>query len=201
MAEKILIEIYKNKSPDELTRLLADPESRLETGSGAAVTASVAAALLCRTAALAKAAGAEGERLEYIVRNSEILRNYMIHLIDEDVQCRGPLRRAMKEGGAREIEAARRPAVAICEEIINMMDQCLEMLEELCGLCPPEALSYAASGAELAVGSAKAAMRYVLAMAAKSDDETYRFVTRRENEITLARLEQLCGQVTGKTGP
>ncbi len=198
MAEKILIEIYKNKDPDELTKLLADPESRLETGSGAAVSAAVAAALLCRAAAVAKAAGTEGERLEYIARNGEILRGYMVHLIDEDVKCRGPLRRAMKEGGPQEIEAARHPAVAICEEIINMMGQCLEMLEELSALCPAEALGYAASGAELALGSAKTAMRYVLSMAAKSSDETYRYVTRRENEITLARLEQLCVQVTDR---
>ena len=36
MAEKIIIDIYKNKNPDELTKLLADKESRLEAGSAAA---------------------------------------------------------------------------------------------------------------------------------------------------------------------
>ena len=30
MAEKIIIDIYKNKNPDELSKLLADKESRLE---------------------------------------------------------------------------------------------------------------------------------------------------------------------------
>ncbi len=197
MAEKIVIEIYKNKTPEELTKLLADPESRLETGSGAALTASVAAALLCRCAALTKAA-AEGERTDYIARNAEIIRSYMVHLIDEDVKCRGPLRRALQEGEAREIEAARRPAVAICEEIVNMMGKCLELLAELAGLCPAEARHYALSGAELALGSVKAAMGYILDMAGKSTDETYQFVTRRENEITLAHYGELYAQIKEK---
>ena len=45
MAEGIKIEIFKLKNADELTRSLADPESRIETGSGAAMTAALATAL------------------------------------------------------------------------------------------------------------------------------------------------------------
>ena len=52
MAETIKIEIFRNKNADEFTAALADPDSRLETGSGAAATAAVAAAFLCRAAAL-----------------------------------------------------------------------------------------------------------------------------------------------------
>ena len=198
MADKIVIEVYKTKSPDELTKLLADPESRLETGSGLALSASVAAALLCRVAAAAKAAGASDERTEYIVRNAEIIRAYMVHLIDEDVKCRGPLRRATKEGNAQEIEAAMRPAVSICEEIVNMMGKCLEMLLEISAVCPPNALHYAASGADMAIGAAKAAVHFILHMADKSTEETYRFVTKRENEITLKQYEALRAEILAK---
>ena len=38
MADKIVIEIYKNKDADELTKLLAEPQGKLETGSGAALS-------------------------------------------------------------------------------------------------------------------------------------------------------------------
>ena len=195
MADKIVIEVYKTKNTDELTKLLADPDSRLETGSGAAMTASVAAALLCRAAKQSQAA-VGGERLEYIVRNAEIIRGYMAHLIDEDVKCRGPLRRAMQEGGEQEIEAARHPAVSICEEIINMMAQTLDMLLEISSLCPEAARHYVHSAADLAMGAIRAAMRYVLDMAGKCTEETYCFVTRRENEMTLERCTSIHEQIT-----
>ena len=61
MAETIKIEIYRQKNAEEFTAALADPDSRLETGSGAAATAAVASAFLCRAAGLtARAAGENG---------------------------------------------------------------------------------------------------------------------------------------------
>ncbi len=195
MAEKIVIEVYKTKGNGELTELLADPAGRLETGSAAAVTASMAAALLCRCAGAAVRAGASGEKIDYVSRNAETLRTYMVHLIDEDVKCRGPLRRAEKEGKPQEIDAARRPAVSICEEIVAMMGKCLELLLDVCPLCPAEALHYAASGAELAMGAARCAVHYILDMSSKSSEETYRFVTRRENEITLGQYDEMYGKI------
>ena len=59
MAEKLVIEIYRNKNSEELTKLIADPGSRLETGSGAALTAAVAAAYLCRAAAMSFVSSSE----------------------------------------------------------------------------------------------------------------------------------------------
>ena len=56
MAEKIMIEVFKKKTMEELSQALADPDGKLETGSGAAAVASVAAALLCRAAAMASSA-------------------------------------------------------------------------------------------------------------------------------------------------
>ena len=113
MAEAIKIEIFKQKNADELTKALSEPDSRMETGGAAAVTAALAASLLERAAAITKKTAGENERVDYILRNAEILRGYMVHLIDEDVKSRHPLRRALKEGGEQEIEAARQPAVAI----------------------------------------------------------------------------------------
>ena len=52
MAEGIKIEIFKLKNADELTKSLADPESRMETGGAAAMTAALSASLLERAAAV-----------------------------------------------------------------------------------------------------------------------------------------------------
>ena len=195
MAEKIMIEVFKKKTMEELSQALADPDGKLETGSGAAAVASVAAALLCRAAAVTGKTGSGNERLDYIARNGEILRSYMVHLIDEDVKCRGPLKRAIKEGDARNIEAARQPAVSISAEILNMMGKLLELARELCPLCPKEARHYLAESAELAMAAARTARCYIVDMAAYSTDETYRFVTRRENELLLAQFAPLAEEI------
>ncbi len=189
MTDKLIIEVYKNKNAEDFTKALSAPDSRLNVGSAAAYTAACAAALLSRAAAMT-AAETKSERVDYIVRNSETLRTYMVHLIDEDVKCRGPLAKATKEGDPRKIEAARQPAAAITSEIVNMMGQGLGLMRELCELCPPDAVPLIGEGAELAMASVKSCMIYMIALADKCTDETYRFVTRRENELTLAA----CGE-------
>ncbi len=187
MAETIQIDIFRNKKAEEFTAALADPDSRLETGSGAAATAAVAAAFLCRAAALTARTLRDNERVEYIARNAEILRRYMVHLIDEDVHSRGPLRRAMREGGAQEIEAARQPAVSIAREIVNMMGQLIDLAKELAAFCPQEGVHFLAACAELALASMRASRHYIVDMSDKSSDETYRYINRRENEMLLSQ--------------
>ena len=148
--------------------------------TAAASTAASSAALLARAAALTAAETDGNERVDYILRNAETLRTYMVHLIDEDVKSRGPLAKAMKEGDARNIEAARQPAACV-----NMMGQCLDLMAELAALCPKRALHYLGEGAELALAAIRACMIYLVDMADQCSDETYRFVIRRENELTL----------------
>lgn len=195
MAETIKIEVFKNKAPEEFTKALADPDSRLESGGGAAMTAAVSAALLQRAAELCARTVTDDERLDYICRNSETLRQYMVHLIDEDVRCRGPLRRALSEGDARKIDAAGQSAVSICGEIVNMMGKLLELLTELKAMAPAEARHYLRESAEAAMGASRMAVHYILDMSQRSSDETYRFISRRENEITMGQLRQMYEQL------
>ena len=185
MAEKISIEIFRKKEPIELTKALADPESRTNIGSGTAMSASIAMSFLERAASLTEDREENRERLDYIRRNSETLRTYMVHLIDEDVKSRGPLRKAIKEGDPRVIEAARQPAAAVAAEIVAMMCKGLELMDELGDYCGEEAKSFLAASADLAVGAMKASVRYLVYMGSLCSDETYRYITRRENEITL----------------
>ena len=196
--KKITIEIFRKKLPEELTKSFADPDSRCDAGSAAALTAASAAALLARAAARTPEEGESAARVAYIARNAEILRTYMLHLIDEDVKCRGPLRRALKEGGAQEIEAAREPATAITAEIVNMMGSLLELGAELRDLAPAEACYLIASAADLAMGAVKASIRYILDMGSYSSDETYRYVLRRQNEMTLERYASLYAAILGE---
>lgn len=198
MAEKLIIDIYKNKNPEELTKLLAEKDSRLEAGSAAAMTAASAAALFARAAAFTAEEIKNDARLDYIIRNSEIIRSYMVYLIDEDVKSRYPLRKALKEGTAQEIEAARQPAVCIAGEIINMMGQCLELMHELSAICPREALHYLGEAANLAMGAIRSCRVYILNMADKCSDETYRFVTRRENELSMEKFGKFFDAITVK---
>ena len=98
MAEGIKIEIYRNMSSDELTTKLADPENKAGTGSAAAASAALAASLLERASRLIAQRTEGNERVDWLVRNTELLRSYMVKLIDEDIKCHGPLRKALKEG-------------------------------------------------------------------------------------------------------
>ena len=184
MEEKLIIEIYRKKDPEELTKLLSEPESKLDLGSAAALAAADACAMGLRAAKRTATEVSGNERLDYILRNLEKLREYMVYLIDEDVKCRSLLRRAQKKGDAREIEAARRPACCICEEIINQMGNTLNLMNELADLGKQGSM-YISAAVHMSMAAMQSAMAFVLDMSAKSSDDNYVFVTRRENEITL----------------
>lgn len=198
MAESIKIEIFRKKDAEEFTKSLADPESRAQTGSGSAMTAAVASALLERAAKMTEAEKPENERVVYIVRNAEILRGYMVNLIDEDVKARGPYRRAVKEGDPRKIEAAGQSAGAVCSEIVCMMEKALELLEELAELCPQDARHFVAESADFAMAAVRASMRYCVFWGDQSSDDTRRYVIRRENELQLEQIRPLYERVIQK---
>ncbi len=198
MAEKIVIDVFKEKKAEDFTAALSSPDCRAGAGSAAAWTAAMACALAGRAAKICAAANGESERLSYIERNCEILRAYMVHLIDEDVKSKRPYARARKEGGPREIEATIQTASCIDAEIVNMMKPCLEFLDELCALCPAEDGHFIREAAELAMAACRTAQSVIFSFASQSSDETYRFVTRRENEVFLAERTALYESIVGK---
>ena len=194
MSDKIIIDIWKKKDPDEITKELANPDSRLEIGSAAAITAACAAAFAGRAASVCET----NERVEYLKKNIEIIRGYMVHLIDEDIKSRGPLRQALKEGDAYKIDATRQPATCIAAEIINMMVQLTDFIAELTDICPKKNMHWLGEAAQLAMGAVESCRVYIVNMADQSSDDTYRFVTRRENEITLQALRNVYDGVISK---
>ena len=74
----------------------------------------------------------------------------------------------------------------------------IDMAKELSAICPADALCYAAEGTELALAAVKITRMYIVSMASKSPDETYRYVTRRENELTLEACSAAAAEVTAK---
>ena len=186
MAEKIVIEIYRKKNPDELTAALADPEGKLDLASGAAYTAAEACAMGLRAARLAKG---DEERLDYLRRNLEKLRGYMVYLIDEDLKGRSIMARAQKEGDRQKIDAAIHSICAIPDEIINQMCNVIDLLLELSEMDTAACAPYLGSAAHTAMAALQSARLFVVNATLHSDDETYTYITRRENEIRLGEYE------------
>ena len=186
MADKIVIDIFRLKTADQLSRAFAEKDSKLEAGSAAAISAANACAIAHRAALLIMDSIKDNERLGYIERNLEIVRNYMVFLIDEDVKSRGPIKKARKEGTRQQVEACIQPATCISAEIVNMMGQVIGFINELAELCPKDALHYLGEAAELAMSAIRTCRLYILDMIKGSTDDTYCYVTRKENEVALA---------------
>lgn len=199
MAGKIIIDIFREKKADDFTAALAAPDSKAAAGSAAAYTAAMGNALLLRAARNCAAKTEGNERLDYIVRNCEILRGYMVHLIDEDVKSKGPINRAKKVGGPREIEASIQTATCIEAEIVNMTKPSLEFALELCESAAEEDRALLAEAAEFVMSACRVSQHVIASISSLSSDETYRYVTRRENEVFLSEREELYNKILEKT--
>ena len=79
-----------------------------------------------------------------------------------------------------------------------MMGQCLELMAELSEKCPLSAIEYLGEGAHLAMGAISSCRVYLVNLADKCSDETYRYVTRRENEISLAACRKAYEKILSK---
>jgi len=195
MAVKFKIEIFREKNQNDLTLAFAEENSLLEAGSSAASVAAMAAAFLLRACSRADGSKMASERLEYIKRNGEILRNYMVNLVDEDVKSRAPLRRALKEENATATEASMMPAIAIPEEISGMMMKNLEFLQELLPVVDKHGLQYIGTSAELAVASVRIVQPYLAEAADRLTDDITRYVVRKENLVTLGECEEKYSEI------
>ena len=78
----------------------------------------------------------------------------------------------------------------IVEDDNSITAMSLELGVELCGLCPKEAMHFVGESAELAMAAIRSARLYIVDMSDYCSDDTYRFVIRRENEITLEQCEK-----------
>ena len=185
------IKIYKKFSIEDFVNEFNTCNSKLDTGSINAITAACSVALFKRAVLSLE----NGEREEWLKRNASILEKYMIHLIDDDVKARASYNKERKTGNSINIEAAIHPACTINEEIINMLHQMLELNYECCKIVEKEMLHYLKESAYIALGAINSCITWLLDITSNCSDETYRFIVKRENEITLGECEELCKKI------
>ena len=75
------------------------------------------------------------------------------------------------------------------------MVQCMDLLEELNARAQGEAKTYITAAAELAMGAVCACMHYSVDLSRECSDETYRYVLKRENELTLAEQKKIYDRI------
>ena len=192
---KLNMQTFKDKSVDVISKELSSNTSKLDTGSCSAAVAALSFAMLLRAAAITEKANGKSDELDYIIRNSENLRQYMVHLIDEDVKCRNPLTIAFMENDQEKIDACLQPACAINAEVINIELKTLELASDLKAMAPDEAKQYILQCAELSMAAIKMSKTWILERIKVGSDETYDFITKRENEIYLQQAEELYGEI------
>lgn len=184
MEKKLLIEIVRKLPFDELSARTADASDKIDSGSASCITASIAAALAKRASYGVSGDSAEAsDRIEYIRRNTEIIRDYMDHLIDEDIRCRGPLKKAFKDGDPRKISACCQPACAIAEETADMMRTLLGFCDELVSFYKGNIPHYVFEAATLAYAAVESSAAYIDSVTKLSDDATYIYITDKEMSI------------------
>ena len=77
------------------------------------------------------------------------------------------------------------------------MGNTLNLLSELADLGKQGSM-YISAAVHMCMAAMQSAMAFVLDMSAKSSDENYVFVTRRENEITLENYSAVAQTVLAK---
>lgn len=185
------IKIFKKFSLEDFFSEFNTANSKLDTGSLNAINAASSVALFERAVLSLK----DGEREEWLKRNALILKNYMIHLIDDDVKARAGLLKEIKTGNSLTIEAAIHPACTINEEIINMLHQMLELAYECSSIIDKEMMHYLKESAQLAIGTIKSCIIWLINITSQCTDDTYKYIVKRENEITLEECESLCRKI------
>ena len=192
MENKLKIEILRKLPFDTLSVKLADGTEKADAGSAACVVASVAAALLKRAAdQLEKTDREEIDRIHYIRRNTEIIRNYMDHLVDEDVRCRGPLKKAFEDGDREKISACCQTACAIAVETADMMRTLLGFCVEIRDFFGNKAPHYVFEAASMAYAAVESEVAYIDSVTKLSDDSTYIYITNKETGIYIDDCKNL----------
>ena len=187
MAEKINVGAIKQfafsgRTVKDFSIELASKESKLETGSAAALIGGMAASSLLLAV---KKTGSE--ELAKAAEDLELLRKYFIFLIDEEVKAKEPLESRLRQGvtDEAEIEGGYRTACIILSEQLYNLTTLIDIAEAVSGkLCPCAAVE--SSAAMYYVKAALESIRLQLTFySTKMNEPVYARTTRREPEIVI----------------
>ena len=203
MADKIVLkaERYKNYNMDELTLKLSEAASRAEAGTVAGASGALACAMALRLANGLLSGDPENERYKYLVKNIDSLRTYMSVLMDQDIRCRAPMVKAIRENRpVEELDACLHPASEITEEIVGMMNVLLDFLIEMSGKLAFSDISVIQASLESAMAAVRISGAWINYLSDLSTEETFKFVMRREYEITYGEITEKYNKITETVG-
>ncbi len=202
MAEKInigdlMVESYSDKSLKDYSAMIADTRSVFGLGSAAAGSAMCAASMALRALRLC---GSEDADMLHAEQDTEKLRVYFLHLIDEENKAKKPLEKqlAKEKPDEAELEAAYRTACCIIDEVFYMSVRLAETLEPVADKLSAEAAPFASA----AVHFAKCAMDTVriqkAAYSTKMNEPVFAHTTKREPEIAIENSKELFDGLVSK---
>ena len=195
MAEKINVGAIKQfafsgKTVKDFSIELASAESRLGTGSVAALIGGMAASSL-----LLAVRKTGSEDMKKTADELELLRKYFIFLVDEEVKAKEPLESRLKNGTAdeAEIEGGYRTACVILSEQLYTLQKLVDLAGSVSdGICPCAAVEAAA--AMYYIRASLESIRLQLTFySTKMNEPVYARTTRREPEIVI---EENAGRIS-----
>lgn len=184
MAEPLKLEKLFEKSLQDYAQALAAPEGKPQLGSAAALVGALAAAL--GTLSLSAADPEQAGAVQDAAKELEQLRAHLLYEVDDEVRSRAPLeRRKQTPENAAELESAARVACSIPNEVVFAMCRCVELLDQISAVCPPESAATLIAAVQLCLAAAKAMQAQVRALTKYMNDPIFARTVVRETELDL----------------
>lgn len=195
MAEKInigdlMVESYSDKTLKDYSAMIADPKSVFGLGSAAAGSSMCAASMALRALRLTVSEDADVLHAE---QDTEKLRVYFLHLIDEENKAKKPLEKllAQENPDEAELEAAYRTACCIIDEVFYMSIRLVEVLAPVAAKLSAEAAPFASAAVHFAKCAMDAVRIQKAAYSTKMNEPVFAHTIKREPEIAIENNKEL----------
>ncbi len=195
MAEKInigdlMVESYSDKILKDYSAMIADPKSVFGLGSAAAGSSMCAASMALRALRLTVSEDADVLHAE---QDTEKLRVYFLHLIDEENKAKKPLEKllAQENPDEAELEAAYRTACCIIDEVFYMSIRLVEVLAPVAAKLSAEAAPFASAAVHFAKCAMDAVRIQKAVYSTKMNEPVFAHTTKREPEIAIENNKEL----------
>lgn len=202
MAEKIniddlMLESYSDKTLKNYSLMMADASDIFGLGSAAAGSSMCAAALALRAVRLSASEDADMLHAE---KDLDKLRDYFVHLIDEENKAKKPLEKKLKKGEQddAELEAAYRTACCIIDEVFYMSVRVVETLEPVADKISPEAAHFASAAIHFVKCSMDTVRIQKAVYSTKMNEPVFAHTTLREPEIAIENNAELFSSLIAK---
>ncbi len=190
---------FADKSLADFTRELASGDAVPGGGGAAALTGALAASLGSMVCALSEGKKSCAEHADYIAeaaKRLELIRGYMLRLIDEDGAAFQPLKKYLslsKDDPERKkhMDSALRVACHIPTEVMYTAGEAAEILAELAEKGVRGAISDVGVGLHMCRAAMRASELNILINAAGMEDDVFAMTLRRECELVFEKYDPI----------